>query len=305
MAKGQKSYPFFTVEAGGVVSKIGAKVTGVQAGDRVVCLKPNKFDTTLTVGHRLCYNLRPADTYEDFVSQLHPFTFATYALKNVCRLRGTDNILIDVPSPDLSFALVQIAMLSGSTIYATYSSQAQHDQLSGLEGVHLIPSERLARSEFTPQLIFQVIISNGSMNLGLGLRRITDRDARLVLLPGRASTDLTDLSTSLRLSCLTVSYLDPWQLASSDTTAVSGSLRETMRLLQDGLLTRIPYKSFDLAKIGEAGAYVNGSRERTVLTCNPDITSIPVKIIPKPLEFDSNGSYILIGCLGGLGRSLT
>lgn len=82
-------------------------------------------------------------------------------------------------------------------------------------------------------------------------------------------------------------------------------MRDAVHLLQHGLVARIPSDSFDLSRFSDAAAAVNASPVRAVLTCDPETTLVPIKQTPEPLTFDGNGTYLLIGCLGGLGRSLT
>ncbi|KAM4056688.1 KR domain-containing protein [Hirsutella rhossiliensis] len=303
--KGRKSHPFFTVETGGIVVKTGGKVQAIQPGDQVACLKPNTFETTLTVDERLVSRLDGSDKLEDIVSQLLPYTFAVHSLRNVCSLAGHDNILIDVSSPVLACAIVQIALRSGCNVYATYSSQEVKDLLETFKGVSLIDSRSEIQHAIPSALAFRVVMTNGFIDLSSVLRRVVDRGAHLALLSGRASIDLAAISASLISKGLTISYLDPLEMTSSNQSDVSSAMREAVHLLQHGLVSRIASKCFDFSQFSDAAATVNSSQARAVLTCDPKATSVPIKHTPETLTFNSNGTYLLIGCLGGLGRSLT
>ncbi|EQL00680.1 Beta-ketoacyl synthase [Ophiocordyceps sinensis CO18] len=305
VAKGQKSHPFFTLEAGGIVAKTGSQVHGIRPGDAVVCLKPNTFETTLAVHQDFVSRLDGADGIDDIVSQLLPYTFAVHTLAHVCRPARHDAVLVDVSWPALACALVQMALRAGCSVYATYFSQEMKGLLEPLQGVHLMDSRAGLELGIPSHVAFRVMLTNGSVDLGAVLQRFVDRGAHLALLPGRASTYLAAIYASLVSKGLTVSYLDPWDMTSCNQINVSSAMRDAVHLLQHGLVARIPSDSFDLSRFSDAAAAVNASPVRAVLTCDPEATLVPIKQTPEPLTFDGNGTYLLIGCLGGLGRSLT
>lgn len=101
-------------------------------------------------------------------------------------------------------------------------------------------------------------------------------------------------------------------------------MQRAVQMLRDGSLERLPSAEiFDIAELGEAVLKITRPEYsgRVMLSCNPE-SVVPVRhsssqqngdvadsyqLIPSagPLIFDAKASYLLIGCLGGLGRSLT
>ncbi|KAK6859116.1 hypothetical protein PG995_004969 [Apiospora arundinis] len=298
IAKGQKSHPFFSTEVGGIVLKTGKKVRSVQPGDSVVCLKPNTFETTLAVQEQLCLPIEPKAQFSSIVGQLLPFTFAIHTLRESCQLDERSRVLVDITSPGLSFAVAQVALLTTPDVHATWASPEQKALLNSLPGVKLVELSNM------PDISYTIVVTNGQLDLGAPLRRIADRGSRLALLAGRAFTDLSGLSSSLIERGLRMSYHDPMQITSSGYD-ISKALRQTFRAWSNGTIKPVPSQAYDFSDFSEAAASVSATDTKAVLTCSPGTTMVPIKSVPSPLAFDSNASYLLIGCLGGLGRSLT
>ncbi|KAF6827014.1 KR domain-containing protein [Colletotrichum musicola] len=298
IAKGQKNHPFFSSEAGGIVLKTGKLVQSVQPGDRVVCLKPNKFETTVVVKEGLCLPIKPTDEFSDIVGQLLPFTFAIHTLREACQLDEQSRVLVDVTSPCLSLAVAQVALLTTPDVYATWASEEQKSMLSNLPGIKLVELSSL------PDISVSIIVTNGELEMGAPLRRIADRAARLALLAGRSFTDLAGLSSSLMEKQLRISYHDPMQMTSLGD-GISKALQQTMQCWGNGAIKPVPSQAYDLSNFAEAASSISTTQAQAVLTCSPGATKVPIKSLPRPLKFDDSASYLLIGCLGGLGRSLT
>lgn len=68
----------------------------------------------------------------------------------------------------------------------------------------------------------------------------------------------------------------------------------------------IPSQTFDLSQFTTAADLVEQDvGANAVLTYNSATTIAPINDVPEPLTFSSDAFYIMIGCLGGLGRTLT
>ena len=85
-------------------------------------------------------------------------------------------------------------------------------------------------------------------------------------------------------------------------------LAQTMSLYRDGKIVGLePLKVFDIQDATQALRFFS-SRKRmgkvAINLGNPD-SKIPVQRLKHETRFDSNKSYIMVGCLGGLGRTLT
>ncbi|KAK3994454.1 hypothetical protein QBC44DRAFT_286263 [Cladorrhinum sp. PSN332] len=280
-AKGQKSLPFFSLEVGGFVAEVGSKVQRIRAGDRVVALKANRFEPSLVVDEALCHLLRPEDAFDHVVSQIAPLVLAAHSLGQSV-VPGTEaKVLIDLPTDQvLGAAFTQVASSAGASVRST-------------------------PLEFNGGR-FQTIVTDGSLSLDI-LSTIANDGARLFLVSAdKSSIDWQALAAVIVSKNLTVTYLDAHSVLRNASSSVSGALAETIRLLQNRVVEPIPSKAFDLSQFVEAAQFADQQQQRAVLTLDPETTVVPIQSLPSPpLTFNSNASYILVGCLGGLGRSLT
>lgn len=81
---------------------------------------------------------------------------------------------------------------------------------------------------------------------------------------------------------------------------------KAIRLLQEGLVKHIPSARFDFSQFTAAARFAGQKHQRAVLLCDPERTVVPIQSPPAaPLTFNPRATYLLIGCLGGLGRRLT
>lgn len=79
-----------------------------------------------------------------------------------------------------------------------------------------------------------------------------------------------------------------------------------MEQVQNGLIPQLAFSPVDFSQFPQqVMSELQSSNSRVVLTFDTEKTMVPIRHIPEPLTFDGNNSYLLIGCLGGLGRSLT
>lgn len=81
---------------------------------------------------------------------------------------------------------------------------------------------------------------------------------------------------------------------------------EVFEMLLAKVWRPIPAESFDMSHFDEAATDISSLHgpHRAVLKCHPG-TVLPVYAPPEPLTFRPDASYILVGCLGGLGRVIT
>jgi NADPH:quinone reductase-like Zn-dependent oxidoreductase len=93
--KGQQESEFFSYESVSIVRSIGSKVADFRPNDRVMTLKPGKFDNSFIVSQNLCHKLLPDEKIEDLAGLFVPICSALYALNNFIQLRKREVSLSD------------------------------------------------------------------------------------------------------------------------------------------------------------------------------------------------------------------
>jgi NAD(P)-dependent dehydrogenase (short-subunit alcohol dehydrogenase family) len=88
----------------------------------------------------------------------------------------------------------------------------------------------------------------------------------------------------------------------------SSLLKQVMSLYREGKIGELqPIRSFDITETTQAMRYF-ASRTRmgkVVITMDNADSAIPMQKLKYSTVFDSNKTYVMIGCLGGLGRTLS
>jgi NADPH:quinone reductase-like Zn-dependent oxidoreductase len=127
-AKGQIPLDSCGIEASGVVTAVGSKVTGFRAGDRVAALTQGAFATRTRTKAVFAFKI-PADLAFEAAASL-PLAYATayYSLVELGRLGEGETVLIHSAAGAVGQAAICIAQMVGAEVFATVGS-AEKKQL--------------------------------------------------------------------------------------------------------------------------------------------------------------------------------
>lgn len=113
-AVGQRVRKWHSYDVTGYVSATGAGTNRYQIGDKVISLIPrgNGLRSTMRVGAALVMDHRPGFVPSQFLS-------AYYALFDAGKVRQGKKILVHAGASGFGLAAVELALLSGATVFAT------------------------------------------------------------------------------------------------------------------------------------------------------------------------------------------
>ncbi|CAG8380102.1 unnamed protein product [Penicillium salamii] len=302
--KGQASSPCFGLEMVGTVRAVGSQTSKLMKGDRVCCFYPHHFDTAIIVDERHCEIISAYERSEDLISQIHPVVMSLHVVETLLRLHPGDRVLIDCRQAHLAYVISQVALLAGSDIHVTFSSKAGRASLQQLgDEVNLVDRQ----AEFDNMLLdnsFDAILTDSKGGYQL-LGNSINHGGRIVVLSNGVPGDMASAAVSFLNKGITIGVFDPIDGFATAPLQHSSLLVKALDLLRRNAIRPILSTQYDLS--GFADAVVQVSQEdfvgRVVLTRTPS-TVAPVHTVTAPLLFNSEASYLLIGCLGGLGRSL-
>ncbi|OIW27857.1 hypothetical protein CONLIGDRAFT_619446 [Coniochaeta ligniaria NRRL 30616] len=305
-------------EAAGYVTRIGAEVTNVQVGDRVVymnglvdggCLK--------TFGRQVAdavVKLPDSVSFEDAAGLPCVYSTAIHGLYDIAHLSEGESVLVHAAAGGVGQAAIQLANLVGAEVFATVSTEEKRDLLVREYGV---------RKDH--------IFSSRDLSFAKGIMRMTDNsgvDVVLNSLSGdalRASWDILapfgrfieigkrDAQANGRIELNPL--LRQTVMASVDLTTIMNYkpkklgqlIGETVRLFAEGKVRLAsPTRVMDYTQIEEAFRALQSGKSMGKIVFKPNGTDL-VPIMPErppPLRFEENASYLLAGGLGGLGRSI-
>lgn len=131
------------MEFSGVVTAVGADVTHLKPGDRIVVCAPNSFSTTERVPAWTAHKLLPSEDFTVIATLPTIFSAALYALRDRAHLRAGESVLIHSGAGAFGIAAIMIAKRLGAVIYTTVGSSVKRDFLVSELG---IPVENIFQS---------------------------------------------------------------------------------------------------------------------------------------------------------------
>ncbi|KAJ0124007.1 uncharacterized protein J7T55_012480 [Diaporthe amygdali] len=320
----------FGLEFAGVVTRVGAAVSHLRPGQRVgglPSLHHGAYRSLIRAPGWLCFEIPDAMSFEEAATMPCVYFTVIHSLIQKANMRRGQSILIHSGAGGVGLAAIQVARhLGAGEIYVTCGSEEKRRHLVEVEGV-------------APGNIF----SSRSDDFVRGVARATGgRGVDVVL--NSLSGDLLDASWGcvaeggcvvdvsrvdflrrnrlhMRPFCRSTSFhgVDASQVMTHEVVA-----GEVMRILAElaaaGRVRPIsPMQTFGLDEVEAAFRLMQSGRSMGKLVvsrqagdgCAQGVDRMDAKIHVQPsrkgdlLTLPAEATYVLIGCLGGIGRSIT
>lgn len=304
-------------EASGIVvraGKLGA--ANLKTGDRVSTLTVGGTHATkIRCHYRVAQKIPDNLSFEEAAGIPVVHCTAYYALVKLAKLQRGQSVLIHAAVGGTGQAAVQLAKHLGLTVYATVGTDEKRQLLMKQYG---IPEEHIFNSRDTSFVKGIERITNGrgvdcvlnSLSgellrqsfgclatfgtfIEIGLRDITD-NMRLDMRPFRKST--------------TFSFINMVTFLQENPDAMGEILQEVFDLLSQGILKpAYPVTVYPVGKVEDAFRVMQQGKHlgKMILSYTQDGGKAPILCKAKDsLKLDPAATYLIIGGLGGLGRSL-
>lgn len=303
------------LEAAGIVIAAGPLST-LQPGDRVCCLGAGSHKTRLRVSSVLCQVLPDNMNFAEGASMPVVFATAYHALVNLAHLDRGDSVLIHAAAGGVGQAALQIAKYLDLEIYVTVGSQEKRDLVEHQFGV---PSERIFNSR---DLSFGLAVQRATRGRGV--------DCVLNSLAGEALQEswrslaphgtfveigMKDILSNSALDMkpfvnnATFCFFNLQLMQKAKKSLMARILTDTFRLVRKGVLRPVePVLTFKASEAEKAFRLMQTGKHRGKLVLNFDDEhdELPVsKTVKSLVRLSSDKSYVLVGGLGGLGRSIS
>ncbi|TDV47974.1 type I polyketide synthase [Actinophytocola oryzae] len=269
------------IEAAGTVLDVGAEVTDLAPGDRVVGVVAGGFGTAVTTDRRLLTRVPRDWTWVQAAATPIANLTAYHALAGLARLRPGEKVLIHAAAGGVGTAAVRIAQHLGAHVYAT-ASEGKRDAVRRLG----VPDERIASSR---TLDFAEVFPRVDVVLNSLAGEFVDASLRL-LAPGGRFVELgkADLRTTVPVG-LEYTAFDLLDLPPDRMAALLAILDE---LVAARVAIPPPTTTWDVRRAPEAFRFVSQGRHvgKVVLTVPP--------------AWHPDGTVLITGGTGGLGLLL-
>ena len=296
----------------GIVTAIGAGVSGLKIGDGVYGLGKGQFGNYTRVPAAFASKLQPGDNIVQMATMPLAYATAIYAFDHVAHLRKGQSVLVQSGAKDVGLASIRFAKAKGANVFAMVETTEQASFLvseAAIPASHVISAPSLAGLRRAAQMTrnggFDVIVSTAKGEL---LRSSLQVLAPLGHLIDVGRTDVqTAPAMSIELLQKNATYcsVDPFIILDSDPELGEELMQAVDRYYRQGLIGPIQKVTApDVAQLSSAlGNFSNMIGKLVVSFENPESS---VRMIPPApmVNFDSEASYVITGALSGLGQSL-
>ncbi|KAK1979528.1 fatty acid synthase [Colletotrichum cereale] len=306
----------YSHEIGGVVVRVGSAVTDLAVGDSVVGFNLDRFSSYQTLSARMLQKVHPEESLLDLTAMALPYVSAMYGLKRLANVQKGESVLIlqgagfgGAAAIDLSTALgaipyVVVADLSEAARIMDIYGLTKQQVLSSPKEVHSFLGSGVGHrgvdvvygSGWSPHWLsreaWRSIATSG---------RFVDSGRKKVL--NRQSLDTVPFHRGASYC----SY-DIVDMFKCKPAAVSELLGDVVRLRREGRIAmRVPPQTVNIAELDRAVAQFSDDLASGRTVAEYEASATPLQILPSVelVEFSGQATYLLVGCLGGLGRSLT
>ena len=301
-------------EASGIVRRAGTAVTKFHPGDRVCAQTRGAHATAVRAHESMCEMLPDRTSFAEGAAIGVVHCTAYHALVNLARLRPGQSVLIHSGAGGVGQAAIQLAQHLGLRIYTTVGSREKR---------------ALLRDEYG--LRDDQIFSSRDTSFVTGIKRATDNrgvDCVLNSLAGEllrqsfyclapfgtfVEIGMRDVVGNTRLDMLpfakqtTFTLINLWAMMNEAPQLMQSIVAETFANLTKGIIRApVPLTVYPVAQHQEAFRLMQAGKHQGKLVLSyQGPNEVPVLRRPRDLlRLDPSATYLLVGGLGGLGRSL-
>ncbi|WP_410618705.1 type I polyketide synthase [Amycolatopsis sp. cmx-8-4] len=272
------------IEGAGVVLEVGAGVTRLAPGDRVMGLLAGGFGPVSVSDNRYLVTIPEGWSFEQAASAPIVFLTAYYALVQLGALRAGERVLIHSAAGGVGMAAVQLARHLGAEVFGT-ASPGKWDVLRGmgLDDAHLASSRTL---EFEQSF-------GGGMAVVLDALAGEFVDASLrSTAPGGRFLEMgkTDVRDPEQVAAAHDVHYQAFDLIDAGPDRIAELFVDVLALFASGALKPLPLSTWDIRHAPEAFRYLSQAKH---------VGKVVLRV-PRPL--DPAGTALVTGGTGALGR---
>lgn len=305
-------------ECAGVVIRVGDTVENFSPGDRVIAWRPGQgaHRTIIRNPASLSYKLTRGMPFPDAAALPVAVTAAYYALSHVARLQIEETVLIHCAAGSVGQIAVQIATRIGAKVFVTVGSPEKREYMKreyGLQDDQIFNSrdETFVKDvmQATRSKGVDVVLNSLSGPLLHASCACVKAFGRLIEIGKKNTQEGALISMESLSKNVLFASVDLATMFESNKSLAERVFQEACHLVHNGeirpLSTIIEFsyadllKSFQLAKKGDHIGKV------VLIPDKEDIVPIAPTRFKSIALFEAQKTYLLVGGLGGVGRTLS
>jgi NADPH:quinone reductase-like Zn-dependent oxidoreductase len=304
------------VECAGIVTKVGSQAAsnGYTVGDRVFGLLRGPFASRVRTEWTNIMPIPVALTFEEAASIPVAFCTAFIGLCEKGRLQRGQSVLIHAAAGGVGQTAIMIAQHVGATIFATVSSPEKKNLIISKHGIledHVFSSRDTSFAQgvisATTERGVDVILNSLSGSLLQSSFDVVAPFGNFVEIGARdieRNSSLEMRSFSRQISFSSVNLLSMMLYRPQE---IHRTLTEVTRMLTEKLLAPVwPITTYSIADTTQAFERLATGKSMGKFVLKTGLQeTVPVLPRRQNLRLSPNASYLLVGGVGGIGRSVT
>ncbi|WPO76676.1 SDR family NAD(P)-dependent oxidoreductase [Streptomyces sp. KN37] len=296
------------LECAGVVIAVGDRVTGLRAGDRVYGMIPGSFASHILTAAEFLQPIPDGMTFEGAATL--PICFATvhHTLANLAHLREGETVLVHGGAGGIGLAVLQFAARRKARVIATAGSEAKRALLRTLGVQHVLDSRSLDFAHQVEQLTegrgVDVVVNSLAGEAMSRSLELLGPGGRFIELGKLDILDNNPLALRPFLNNLTFFGFDLAVLTQQPEQARSLA-KQVTRHVQAGHYRPLPHSVYPASRVREAFELMQHSRHigKVVVAFDPHDEPPAVEPLPRHVQLDPDGTYLITGGLSGFGAA--
>jgi acyl transferase domain-containing protein/NADPH:quinone reductase-like Zn-dependent oxidoreductase/acyl carrier protein/NADP-dependent 3-hydroxy acid dehydrogenase YdfG len=291
------------MECSGTITAVGPDCRRFAVGDRVIAFAPACFATHVRVAEKALAPLPDGVDLEAAATIPVTFLTAYYALAELARIERGETILIHGGAGGVGLAALQIALSRGARVFATAGSPEKRELLRLLGAERVFDSRSLSFAD-------EVVEETGGIGVDVVLNSLSGEAmersiaclrpfGRFVELGKRDYYSNTRIGLRPFRQNLSYFGVDADQLLVGRPVLTERLFGELVAGFADGTFTPLPYRRFTADRISDAFRLMQQSGHIGKIIVRPP--ALPAKSEAKPVRVSGDGTYLVVGGLGGFG----
>ncbi|KAI1474013.1 polyketide synthase [Daldinia eschscholtzii] len=294
-------------EIAGVVTRVGSDVKDFSVNDRVVSFTSSEFATFQRVNHRLAQKLTSDESFTTFASLPISFGAALYGLRNLAHVEKGESVLVLPGTGLITAPVVQISKALGATPFVAARDSAEADFITkqlGLPTSQVVEWSTAWLEQNKPDVVFSsdsveaTVAQEAWRHIPSFSRFVNRANAEA------AFSNVLDIVPATRgASYFAFDTINLFKKPS----LLAGLLEQVVKFFREGSISVLPVAVKNITELNESISAFSDDLQssKTVILNEP--SSGTLKVVPsRPhAHLREDATYLLVGCLGGLGRSLT
>ena len=314
VAMGQLQEKIMGFECAGVITRVGPKTNSpFKVGDRVCALTTRgHWANRIRIHYTGVGKIPDHMSFEAAASIPMVFVTAYHSLFDKAHLEKSDTILIHAAAGGVGQAAIILAKWAGAEIFATVGSQEKRDFIKTVYG---IPDDHIFSSRDISFAADVMAATNGrgvDVLLNSLSGEILQESWNVMATLGRfVEIGKRDIQLNKRLEmepfgrAISFIAIDLIQLGNFQGKVMYRVMKECLQLLEKTIQPIQPVNVYPISEIQRAFRTMQAGKHLGKIVIKPNEGDL-VKVLPQKqaVKLQPDVSYLLVGGLGGIGRSL-